>query len=383
MKSSQQLSQQEYVLILENIGDAVIAIDQQGIITFFNSAAHHLTGRSTKQTTHRSFFTCFQQQQTLCYLARTALDEGRSISSHETVTLRISTQQQHQVNVAVSPIFLASHQQQGAVIILHDLTRVHSLEGAGRHADQLTTIKTMAAGLAHEIKNPLGGIKGSAQLLQMELGTNTELQEYTQLIVREAERINRIIEELLDLSRPRKTLLESVNIGQLLDEIVTLQKTTTLNRGIRFKWQLDPSIPDISGDRDLLISLFLNLIKNGCEATPDNSEILVQTGIDTDYHLSLPGSRPTPMVQISIYDQGAGISTSEQEKIFTPFYTTKTAGNGLGLPICQKIVSDHGGFLQIIDRPEGGTRVKVLLPLFTQERSQPPMSRYDTKSKES
>jgi two-component system nitrogen regulation sensor histidine kinase GlnL len=80
------------------------------------------------------------------------------------------------------------------------------------------------------------------------------------------------------------------------------------------------------------------------------------------------------MVQISIYDQGAGISTSEQEKIFTPFYTTKTAGNGLGLPICQKIVSDHGGFLQLIDRPEGGTRVKVLLPLFTQERSKPPIS---------
>jgi len=383
MKSSQQLSQQEYALILENIGDAVIAIDQQGVIIFFNSAAHHLTRLSAKQTMHRSFFACFPQQQTLCYLARTALDEGRSISSHETVTLKIPTQQQRQVSVTVSPIFLASHQQQGAVIILHDLTRVHSLEGASRHADQLTTIKTMAAGLAHEIKNPLGGIKGSAQLLQMELSANTELQEYTQLIVREAERINRIIEELLDLSRPRKALLEPVNIGQLLNEIVTLQKATTLDRGIHFRWRLDPSIPDISGDRDLLTSLFLNLIKNGCEATPDHSEILVQTGIDTEYHLSLPGSRPTPMVQISIYDQGAGISANEREKIFTPFYTTKTGGNGLGLPICQKIVSDHGGLLQFTDRLGGGTRVKVLLPLFTQERSKPQVSQQDTKSKES
>jgi two-component system nitrogen regulation sensor histidine kinase GlnL len=235
-------------------------------------------------------------------------------------------------------------------------------------------IKTMASGLAHEIKNPLGGIKGSAQLLQIELGENLELQEYTQLIVREAERINRIIEELLDLSRPRKAQLESVNIGQLLNEIVTLQETAMLDRGIFFKWRLDPSIPDISGDRDLLTSLFLNLLKNGCEATPDHSEILVQTGIDTEYHLSLPGSRPTPMVQISIHDQGAGISAVEREKIFTPFYTTKTGGNGLGLPICQKIVSDHGGLLQFIDRPEGGTQVKVLLPLFTQKRSKPQIS---------
>jgi two-component system nitrogen regulation sensor histidine kinase GlnL len=369
MKSSPQLSQHEYALILENIGDAIVAVDQQGIIIFFNSAAHHLTGLSEKQIMKRSFFECFSKQKTLCYLARTALDEARSISSHETITLKTPTQQQPQVSVTVSPIFSASHQQQGAVIVLHDLTRVHSLERAGHHADQLTMIKTMAAGLAHEIKNPLGGIKGSAQLLQMELEANPELQEYTQLIVREAERINLIIEELLDLSRPRKAQLESVNIGQLLNQIVTLHKTTALDRDIRFKWQLDPSIPDISGDRDLLTSLFLNLIKNGCEAAPDHSEILLQTGIDTEYHLSLPGSRPTPMVQISIYDQGSGISTIEREKIFTPFYTTKTGGNGLGLPICQKIVSDHEGLLQFINRPEKGTQVKVLLPLFTQKQS--------------
>ena len=283
MKSSQQLSRQEYTLILENISDAVIAIDQQGTIVFLNSAAQHLTRLSDKQTLHRSFFDCFSKQKILCHLARITLDEGRSISSHETVTLKISTQQQRQVSVTVSPILSASHQQQGAVIVLHDLTQVHSLEGATRHANQLTMIKTMAAGLAHEIKNPLGGIKGSAQLLQIELEENTELQEYTQLIVREAERINRIIEELLDLSRPRKAQLESVNIGQLLNEIVTLQKNTAPDRGIRFKWQLDPSIPDISGDHDLLTRLFLNLIKNGCEATPDHSEIPVSYT-----HLTLP-----------------------------------------------------------------------------------------------
>ncbi|MCK5826612.1 MAG: PAS domain-containing protein [Desulfuromusa sp.] len=374
MNTSPQHFHQEYALILESIDDAVIAIDQQGIVIFFNSAAHHLTGLAEKQTLYKSFFECFPQQKTLCYLVSTTLDEGRSISSHETVILKTSSRQQRQVSITVSPIFSASDQQQGAVIVLHDLTRVQSFEGAGRHADQLTMIKTMAAGLAHEIKNPLGGIKGSAQLLQMELEENPELHEYTQLIVREAERINRIIEELLDLSRPRKAQLESINIGQLLNKIVTLQKTTVLDRGIRFKWQLDPSIPDISGDRDLLTSLFLNLIKNGCEATPDQSEILVQTGIDTEYHISLPGSRPMSMVQISIYDQGAGISASEREKIFHPFYTTRTGGNGLGLPVCQKIVSDHEGLLQFIDRPEGGTQVKVLLPLFTQERPKPQVS---------
>ncbi|MDA3902909.1 MAG: ATP-binding protein [Desulfuromusa sp.] len=364
MSSPHQLSHQEYAMILENVDDAVIAIDQQGEIIFFNSAAQHYTGLSEKQSLGQSFFQCFQWQETLCYLSRTTLDEGRSISSHEAITLRTSGSQQRQVSVTVSPMFSTTDPQQGAVIVLHDLTQVRSLEEAVRHADCLAMIDTMAAGLAHEIKNPLGGIKGSAQLLQTELEGSRDLQEYTQLIIRETERINRIIEELLDLSHPRKARLESINIGQLLVEIVTLHKNTASNHDILFIWQLDPSIPEITGDRDLLMRLFLNLIKNSCEATTDKNKITITTNINTEYHLSLPGTRSTPMVQISISDQGSGISAIELEKIFTPFYTTKTAGNGLGLPICQNIVADHDGLLQFIDRPEGGTQVKVSLPLF-------------------
>lgn len=364
MSNPPHLSHQEYALILENIDDAIIAVNQQGEISLFNSAAQHYTGLSEKKVTGQSFFKCFQWQDTLCYLVRTTLAEGRSISSHETVTLKTTGSQQRQVSITVSPVFSAAEPQQGAVIVLHDLTRIRSLESVVRHADQLAMIETMAAGLAHEIKNPLGGIKGSAQLLQLELEPNSDLLEYTQLIVREAERVNRIIEELLNLSHPRKAQLESINIGQLLLEIVKLHKNTVSNHDIHFTWQLDPSIPDIQGDRDLLTRLFLNLIKNSCEATINKSEIIIATQISTEYHLSLPGTRPTPMVQISISDQGPGISAAELEKIFTPFYTTKTAGNGLGLPICQKIVTDHEGLLQFTDRPEGGTEVKVSLPLL-------------------
>lgn len=364
MTPPHQLSHQEYALILENIDDAIIAVDQQGKIIYFNSSAQLFSGLSEKQSIDQSFFECFKGQETLCYLLRTTLQEGRSISSHETVTLRKANSQHRQVSVTVSPILPASTSQQGAVIVLHDLTRVRSLEGAVRNADRLAMIETMAAGLAHEIKNPLGGIKGSAQLLQMELSGNDELQEYTQLIVRETTRVNRIIEELLNLSRPRKTQLEFVNISQILNEIITLQRNTVGDRGILFTWELDPSIPDIPGDHDLLMRLFLNLIKNSCEATNDHSKITIATKVDTEYHLRRPDSRSTPMVQISISDEGPGISVPELEKIFTPFYTTKESGSGLGLPICQKIVTDHGGMLEFINRPEGGTQVRVSLPLF-------------------
>ncbi|WP_029910030.1 two-component system sensor histidine kinase NtrB [Pelobacter seleniigenes] len=365
MNKAKKLTQKEYLMILENIDDAVIAVDQNGVINLFNPAAQSFTGRSEKTSLGKSFFECFDWQETLCYLTRKALDEGRSISDHETVTLKpTGTRRARPVSVTVSPIFSTPGPQQGAVLIMHDLTQVKSLEDAVRHADRLTMVGTMAAGLAHEIKNPLGGIKGSAQLLQMELGQTNDLHEYTSLIVRETERINRIIEELLDLAKPRKACFQSVNVSRLLDEIVTLQKNSVRERGIQFKWQLDPSIPEIPGDPDLLTRLFLNLLKNACEATPDNTEILLESRIDAEYHLSLPGSRPTPMVLISISDQGPGIGQEELEQIFTPFYTTKTGGNGLGLPICQKIVTNHGGLMHFEKRPEGGTTVNISLPLF-------------------
>ena len=259
----------EYEMILENIDDAVIAVDQQGIINVFNPAAQNFTGLSEKQTVGRSFFDCFDWQESLCSLLTSSLNSGRSISDHETVTLPQSSQRRERpVSVTVSPVYSTSGTQQGAVIILHDLTQVRSLEDAVRHADRLTMVGTMASGLAHEIKNPLGGIKGSAQLMQMELQDHAELQEYVDLIIKETERVNRIIEELLDLARPRKKTISSVNVSKLLDQLVKLQATASHARGIVFRWQLDPSIPEIPGDEDLLTRLFLNLIKNACEGEP-------------------------------------------------------------------------------------------------------------------
>ena len=364
MNSKQIPSPHEYAMILENIEDAVIALDQRGHIKLINPAAQDYAGLSEKQCLGNLFFERFSHQETLCYLVRSALREGRSISDHETIVLRMPGTRQRPISVTVSPIFNTAGEQRGVVLIMRDLTQVRTLEEAIRRAERLSMIGTMAAGLAHEIKNPLGGIKGAAQLLQMELESNQELQEYTQLMIRETERVNRIIEELMDLSRPREAQHNKVNISQVLDEIVMLQKQSVANRGICFKLRLDPSIPPLSGDRDLLVRMLLNLVKNAAEAEPDEGEVVIESRIDSEYHLNIPGTRPTPMVQIIISDNGPGIPKPQLDKIFTPFYTTKDGGTGLGLPICQKIISDHGGLLNFLNRPEGGTSVKISLPLL-------------------
>ena len=355
-------AQQLYALIVENVGEAVIALDQQGRISLFNPAAQTLTGRSEKQCLGRSFSECFSQQQILCSLVEKALLAGRSISDHETVELQRS-KKSIPVSATVSPLFTPSGEQQGAVLIMRDLTRIRTLEDAIRRADRLSMVGTMAAGLAHEIKNPLGGIKGAAQLLQMELDADSPLTEYPLVMIRETERVNNIIEELLDLSRPRQTVRGEVNIGKIINEIVLLQRQSFAEKEVQLKVYLDPSIPSIRGDQNLLTQLFLNLIKNAGEAVAQGGEIQVTTRIDSDYHLTSPGERAVPLVQIVIEDNGPGIPPEQRERIFTPFYTTKTGGTGLGLATCQKIISDHDGLLSLKERKEGGSSFIISLPL--------------------
>jgi len=349
-------------MVLENVEDAVIALDQEGLISLFNPAAQLFTGSSEKQCLGRPFLEKFKHQTNLCKLVQTSLTEARSISDHETVNLQGA--RPRPVSVTVSPLLAANGKQQGVVLILRDLTQVRKLEAAVQRSDQMAMVGTMSAGLAHEIKNPLGGIKGAAQLLQRELQSGSDLVEYPQIMIREAERINTIIEELLDLAKPRQQKIELVNISQILDEIMLLQKQALAEQEITFQLNLDPSIPPTYGDRDLLIRLFLNLIKNAGEAVPHGGEIIIESRIDSEYHLSRAGSHSVPVILITINDNGSGIPAKELERIFTPFYTTKTGGSGLGLAICQKIITDHGGFLRIMSRAEGGTSVKVSLPLI-------------------
>ncbi len=357
---------QLYIRVLENIDRAVIALDPNEKITLFNPAAQAYTGISEKQALGRQFSDLFGTQRNLLYLVRTALKEGRSISDHEDLTLERPTGQPIPVSVSVSPLYNDTGSSEGAVLIIRDHSRVRDLENAVRRADRLSILGTLAAGLAHEIKNPLGGIKGATQLLAMELsGDNLALREYTDVMLKEVERVNGIIEELMDLSRPRPPHWSPVNLSRVLDDIVLFQKEGHRGKDIEFHLQLDPSIPPIQGDDNLLTRLFLNLIKNAVEAIEIQGKVTISTRVASDYHLNKPGSRPVPLVVIEIRDTGPGISAEDMDRIFTPFYSTKTQGSGLGLATCQKIVNNHNGFLKVSSKPGEGTTFAVSLPLLT------------------
>ena len=352
-----------YGMILENIDRAVIAFDSDGTIILFNPAAEALIERSSRQVIGKSYQDLFIDQETLLYLVKVALEEGRSITDDEGLYLHRANATPLPINAYTAPIFAQRGDQDGAVMIIRDLSRIKDLEGTLRRADRLSMLGTLAAGLAHEIKNPLGGIKGAAQLLSMELQEESALQDYTQIMIKEAERINFIIEELMDLGNPREPEIGDVDLTKIMNDIVLLQREAARGRNILFKLKLDPSIPPVQGDEGLLTRLFLNVIKNARESISNEGDVVIETRIVSNYHMTGPGRRSSPMVDIIISDTGCGIDQHEMDRIFTPYFTTKSKGSGLGLAISQKIIEDHNGLLKIESCPGAGTTVTISLPL--------------------
>ncbi|MDD2337219.1 MAG: ATP-binding protein [Geobacteraceae bacterium] len=362
MKETEQSLKGYFAHVIDSVGDGVIVLDRELRITFLNPAAEEITGISRRQAVGSRFDEFFWGEDVLLEMVAKTSESGMSISDHENVVLKKGPHVTP-VNATTSPLLLANGECIGIVLVLRDISNIRELEDAVRQADRLSTLGTLAAGLAHEIKNPLGGIKGSAQLLERELPDGSELREYTSIMLKEVGRVNRIVEELLSLTTPRKLKLTHVDIHQVIGDIVTLQKRAAVTKNIAFVQDFDLSIPPILADEALITQLFLNLIKNGVEAINDSGQIRILTRVLSDYSMTKKGERFSRMVVIDVVDDGLGISKEILENLFTPFFTTKSKGTGLGLAICHKIVNEHRGLIKVDSDPGKGSVFTVMLPL--------------------
>ncbi|MGH6930812.1 MAG: two-component system sensor histidine kinase NtrB, partial [Dongiaceae bacterium] len=234
------------------------------------------------------------------------------------------------------------------------------------HRGAARSVGAIAAMLAHEVKNPLSGIRGAAQLL--ESNASPEDRELTRLICEEADRIVALVDRMEMFSDPRPIERQAVNIHQILEHVRRIAENG-FGKGRRFIEEYDPSLPLVHGNRDLLVQLLLNLVKNACEATTAGDGVItLATRYQLGVKVAVPGSRERLHLPLltSITDNGHGVSPDIQAHLFDPFITTKMGGKGLGLAMVAKIVGDHNGVIEFSSQPRR-TSFSVRLPTAAAE----------------
>jgi signal transduction histidine kinase len=253
----------------------------------------------------------------------------------------------------------------GAVMFFKDLTQVEQLEERERLRDRLASLGEMAAGIAHELKNPLAGIEVMAGLLRRQVPDSKDAQSLLADILSEAKLANAIVVEMLEFVRPVRLQVERTDLGEVIQQSVTMAESKVQRGEIAVVTNVEPGLPMIESDHHQLTQVFTNLVANAFEAMNGKGRITIAAMTATiEADPAFAGIQPpTPAVLIEVADDGPGIPGDLTDRIFNPFFTTKVTGTGLGLAIVRKIVDAHDGRIDVSSTPENGTRFRVTLPV--------------------
>jgi two-component system nitrogen regulation sensor histidine kinase GlnL len=360
LRKTQSSSQISWDQILGGLEDGIITVDRDGKVSYFNEAAEMLTEISSSQAIRKPMLQLFKREHWVLELVKKSQPPHQESTRGEGDFV---TRWGHKVPVSltVSPLQDRQGSFLGSILVLRDLKHRKELEEDLKRADRLAMVGTLAAGLAHEIRNPLGGIKAAAQLLKRSLDRHSSLLEYTHIMIREVDRVDKLIEQLLDLSRPAKLELTAVNIHEVLEDVLLLESHMVGEQRIIVKKRFDPSLPPIRGDRAQLTQVFLNLVKNSSQAMNGNGTLTVTTRVETDFHIRGQGADRSRLIWVDIEDEGVGIKEEDLPHIFSPFFTTKNSGTGLGLAVCYRIIKEHGGLIRVESVEGKGTTFRVSL----------------------
>ncbi|QIB65804.1 nitrogen regulation protein NR(II) [Kineobactrum salinum] len=342
--------------ILEHISTGVIALDQGLHVTAINSAAEVLLEASATRAMGAHAGQLVIRPREFLQTLEQARD-ARATLARRSLALTLHSGQEIQIDLIATPI--TSFEPDYCLLL--ELLPVDRLQRISREESMLhaqETTRAVIRGLAHEIKNPLGGVRGAAQLLAKEL-PNDELAEYTRIIIREADRLRDLVDRLL--GPHQQLVLEDTNIHEIIEHVRNLISAEVSNQ-LQISRDYDPSLPSLPADRSQLVQAVLNIMRNALQAAeqPERCHILLRTRSQRQF--TIGALRHRLVCRVDIIDNGPGIPADLQQSIFAPMVTGRANGSGLGLSIAQSIINRHGGLLECESEP-GNTRFTLYLPM--------------------
>ncbi|MBS0517360.1 MAG: PAS domain-containing protein [Proteobacteria bacterium] len=358
LKRSDLQGEQFSGAILDSLSEAVVVVDSAGMVRYANLSAEQLFGVGRARLVGHPLSEFIPEDTPLFSLLDQVLATGGAVAENG-VTLHSPRIGNHFCALRLSPIV----ESDGLVSIsLVEQSIARNIDRQMSHRSAARSVSALAAMLAHEVKNPLSGIRGAAQLLEQSVPDSE--RELTNLICEETDRIVALVDRMEAFADGRPIERGALNIHQVLNHVRRLSQNG-FGKNVRFIESYDPSLPEVFGDRDQLIQVFLNLVKNACEAPGDGDrEIELSTAYRHGLRLAVPGQQARvnlPLV-VSVRDNGGGVPDEIRGHLFDAFVTNKPTGTGLGLALVAKIINDHGGAIEYDSEP-GRTIFRVMLPL--------------------
>lgn len=336
--------------IVQEIDSGIMTIDQYGFITSFNKAAEDITGFALRDAYRSKVDMIFPGFTDRVAEYNKGLKYHRGAGKWGTAHTNKNGNLLYLV-FSISSLKGIDGKEVGSIIIFQDLTSYKEMEDAVRRAEKLSAIGKLAAGMAHEIRNPLASMSGSIQVLRNEVELNGENMRLMDIILRESERLNRLVTEFLDYAKPYKPQKEEFDLSRVMAETLDVfEKGLSANRRIRIQKEITPEIK-VYGEQEKIKDVLWNLFNNAAQSMPTGGELAVSLKNDAGMAVS------------AIKDTGEGIAERDIERVFEPFFTTKTYGTGLGLATVYRVVEAHGGDIRVESETGKGATFTVRIPL--------------------
>jgi two-component system sensor histidine kinase AtoS len=337
--------------VLASMTNGLMTIDLEKKIVTVNEMAERIIGKGREGITGFSMEQVLGEQHPLYKILVETLIQEKGIS-HIEVELKNDGESLWLI-AGTSLLIGGEGKAAGALAIFQDITEIKALEEKLRQADRLAALGTLSAGLAHEIKNPLSAIKTFVQLLPQKIGNSSFMEKFNITVPREIDRINHLVEDLLELTRRRVRPLVDLKVDSLIHQVIDLHGEELKRRQIVFQDDLNKTISSVHGDAETLYRAFSNLIINAIQAMPNGGILSISSKLD-------PSSSS---LEITFRDTGIGMDETTAKNIFNPFFTTKDKGAGLGLALTRKIIEDHRGTIEVVSKKGMGTTFTVHLPV--------------------